>query len=182
MSEVPGIEVPPEATADAFTGATKTGFNAGVHLNKSLKKNQIETGIDYMFNHQTFKYIDAGNMYVGVRDLNVSQFMFPLTYNFVLFRKLLPDAEIQMKVGYTGQLNFVSASSTGILPEYSISRWSNGVTFGISAFPVHFNSGCKLGFYVDAYRGTQIYEDYYNQTSFEIPGSSFIKFGMKYQF
>ena len=182
MTVVPGAEAPPEATVDAFTGATKGGFNAGIHTNMPLKRNEIETGVDYMYNHQTFTYADAGNMYIGVRELKVSQLMFPVTYNFVLFRKLLPNASIQLKIGYLGQLNFVSTSSTGILPDYSINRWSNGVTFGMSAFPFQFNTGCKLGIYLDAYRGTQIYEDYYNQTSFEMPGSSFIKFGLKYQF
>ena len=39
LSLVPGVEVPPEATVDAFTGATKTGFNAGVHVSRSLKRN-----------------------------------------------------------------------------------------------------------------------------------------------
>jgi hypothetical protein len=107
--------------------------------------------------------------------------MIPLTYNFVLFRNLLPDADIQLKLGYAGQLNFVSESGTGTLPDYSIKPWSNGATFGISAFPVQFKNGSKLGFYFDAYRGTQVYEDFYNQKSFEMPGSSFMKFGLKYQ-
>jgi len=182
MKVVPGAEAPPEATVDAFTGATKGGFNAGIHVNIPLKRNEIETGADYMYNHQTFTYVDAGNMYIGVRELKVSQVMFPFTYNFVLFRKLLPNASIQLKIGYLGQLNFVSTSSTGILPNYTINRWSNGATFGISALPVQFNSGSKLGFYIDGYRGTQVYEDFYNQTSFEMPGSSFVKFGIKYQF
>lgn len=181
MTVVPGAEVPPEATVDAFSGATHTGINAGIHVNKPLKYNQAESGIDYMYNQQTFTYVDAGNRYIGVREFKVSQIMIPLTYNFVLFRKLAPKADIQIKLGYTGQLNFVSVSSTGILPDYTIKPWSNGVTFGFSAFPVQFKNGNKLGFYLDAYRGTQVYEDYYNQTSFDMPGSSFIKFGLKYQ-
>jgi hypothetical protein len=134
-----------------------------------------------MFNKQTFTYNDAVNNYAGVRELKVSQFMIPLTYNFVFFRKMFPDADIQLKLGYTGQLNFVSETSTGILPDYSVKPWSNGAAFGISAFPFQFTDGSKLGFYLDAYRGTQIYDDYYNQSSFEMPGSSYIKFGLKYQ-
>jgi hypothetical protein len=182
MAVVPGAETPPEATVDAFSGATHTGVNVGMHVNKPLKYNQFETGIDFMFNCQTFTYIDAGNKYVGVRDLKVSQIMFPLSYNIVLFRKHLLNAGIQLKFGYLGQLNFVSTSSTGILPDYSINRWSNGATLGISAYPFQFNDGSKLGMYFDGYRGTQIYKDFYNQSSFEMPGSSFIKFGLKYQF
>ena len=69
-----------------------------------------------------------------------------------------------------------------ILPEYEINKWSNGALFGISAYPVKFSNGSKLGFYLDAYRGSQIYEDYYNLKSFEMPGSSFIKYGVRYRF
>lgn len=85
MREVPGVVAPTEATVDAYSGATQTGFNAGVHINHRLKNNQVETGLDYMYNNQTFNYIDAGNKYIGVMELHVSQFMIPLTYNFSLF-------------------------------------------------------------------------------------------------
>lgn len=177
MTVVPGAET----TVDAFSGATNYGINTGIHISKPLKYNQVESGIEYMYNSQTFTYNDAANNYSGVRELKVSQIMIPLTYNFVLFRNLLPDADIQLKLGYAGQLNFVSESGTGTLPDYSVKPWSNGATFGISAFPVQFKNGSKLGFYFDAYRGTQVYEDFYNQKSFEMPGSSFMKFGFKYQ-
>ncbi len=182
MSVVPNVKVPPEASVDAFTGATRTGFNVGMHVNKTLKRNQIEAGIDYMYNHQTFTYNDAENNCIGVRELKVSQVLFPVTYNFIFLRKRFPHADIQLKAGYLGQLNFISTNETGLLPEYSSNAWSNGLTFGISAFPFQFNNGSKLGFYFDMYRGGQIYEDYYNQTSFNMPGSSFMKFGVKYQF
>ncbi len=178
MTVIPNVET----TVDAFTGATRTGFNAGVHINKPLKRNQIETGVDYMYNHQTFTYNDVENMYNGVRELNVSQVLFPLTYNFVFLRKLFPYADIQLKTGYLGQLNFISTKGKGILPDYSSNAWSNGLTLGISAFPFQFESGSKLGFYFDMYRGNQIYEDYYNQSTFKMSGSSFMKFGVKYQF
>lgn len=183
MNVVPGVQVPEEATVDAFSGATtKLGFNAGLHLNHRLKNNQVETGLDYMYNHQTFNYIDAGNMYVGVRELYVSQVMLPVTYNFGLFKKQLSKAEIQIKAGLIGQVNFISTSDTGILPDYSVIPFSVGPTLGFSAFPLCFDNGKKLGIYIDIYRGSQIYEDFYNQASFEIPGSSFAKFGLKYQF
>ena len=178
MTVVPGAE----SSVDAFTGATNYGMNVGVHVHKPLKYNKIETGLDYMYSPQTFTYTDAMNSYSGVRELKVSQIMLPLTYNFVLFRNLAPKADIQIKLGYTGQLNFVSENSSGTLPEYSVKPWSNGATLGLSAYPYQFIDGSKIGFYFDVYRGTQIYEDYYNQDSFEMPGSSYIKFGLKYQF
>jgi len=177
MTVVPGAET----TVDAFSGATNYGINTGIHVTKPLKYNKVEGGLDYMYNIQTFTYTDAANNYSGVRELKVSQIMLPLTYNFVLFRNLFPNADIQLKLGYTGQLNFVSESSTGTLPDYSVKPFSNGATVGISAFPYQFKNGSKLGFYLDAYRGTQVYVDYYNQKSFEMPGSSFMKFGIKYQ-
>jgi hypothetical protein len=181
MSMVPGVKVPAEATVDAFSGATQTGFNASVHINYRLKNNQVETGLDYMYNHQTFNYIDAGNKYIGVRELHVSQFMIPLTYNFSLFSKKFQNAEIQLKVGLLGQLNAVSGKGIGILPDYSVIPFSAGPTLGFSFLPFYFRNGDKFGIYCDIYRGSQIYKDFYNQPKFEMPGSSFIKFGFKYQ-
>lgn len=183
MNVIPNIRVPAESAVDAFTGATQLGYNIGVHINKQLKNNQVETGLDYMHNYQTFYYNDAGNFYVGVRRLNVSQIMLPLSYNFVLFRNLVSKADIQLKVGLLGQFNSISTSETGIsLPAYSTDNLSLGPAFGLSACPFKFNNGNRLGIYFDAYRGGQIYEDYYNLPDFEMPGSSFMKFGLRYQF
>lgn len=181
MSQVPGVKVPVEATVDAFSGASFPGFNAGLHFNHPLKKDQVETGLDYMYNYQEFIYIDAGNKYIGVRELHVSQFMIPLTYNFNLFRNTFHDAEIQLKAGLFGQANLVTGRGTGILPDYSVTPFSAGLTLGFSFMPFHFRNGNKLGIYCDAYRGSQVYNDYYNQPDFDMPGSSFIKFGLKYQ-
>lgn len=183
MSVVPNVRVPTEANVDAFSGATQVGYNAGFHVNKKLKNNQIESGLDYMFDYQTFNYIDAGNFYIGVRRLQVSQFMLPLTFNLTLFGNLFPKAEVQLKIGFIGQANFISTNDTGIsLPDYSVKPYSFGPTFGLSVYPFQFNNGNKLGCYLDGYRGNQIYEDYYNQPGFEMPGSSFLKFGFRYQF
>ena len=176
MSVVSGVKVPAEASVDAFTGATRLGFNVGGHIKHRLKRNQIETGLDYMFNCQKFNYIDAGNKFIGVRELNVSQFMVPVTYNFVF-----QTAGLNFKVGLLGQLNLVSANGTGILPDYSVIPFSAGPTLGVSFLPFHFRNGDKLGIYCDIYRGSQIYKDFYNQPDYEMSGSSFVKFGLKYQ-
>ena len=171
-----------DVTVDAYTGATRTGANAGIHVNAPLRFGEIESGIDYMYNHHIFSYYDQGNLYWGERKIDVNQIMVPLTYNFQLFTKLLPKSEIQLKLGYQGQLNLISTSETGILPGYSINKWSNGATAGLSFYPMRFKTGSKIGFYLDAYRGSRIYTDYYNQEGFEVPGSSFVKFGVRYQF
>lgn len=182
MDVVPGAFTSPEAEVDAFSGATKLKYNGGIHINRQLKRNQLETGIDYMFNYHTFNYVDAGNFYMGVRRLEVSQVIVPLTYNFVFLKNRFPAAEMQFKAGYLGQLNFVNAKETGILPEYSIQPFSHGLTFGISAYPLQFQNRSKLGFYIDGYRGSQIYENFYNQKNFDMPGSSYLKGGLRYQF
>lgn len=171
-----------EPVIDAFSGATRTGANAGLRINKPLRYGELETGIDYMYNHQTFAYADPWNMYNGIRKFNVNQIMFPLTYNFILFKKTLPQTEIQIKVGYVTQLNYLLTSESGTLPDYTLNRWSGGATLGISAYPFVINNRSKLGFFLDVYRGSRIYTDYYNQTGSEMPGSSYVKLGLKYKF
>lgn len=180
MSVVPNVSTPPEAIVDAFTGATQTGFHAGVHINQPVGKNEVETGLEYMFSHHTFNYIDNGNMYIGVRRASLSQIMLPLTYNFILVRNI----DLQLKLGVTFQYNLVRINDITVfnLPDYKIHHFSAGPTLGVSAFPVKFANGNKLGLYLDLYRGSQIYEDYYNQTTFEMPGSAYLKGGIKYQF
>lgn len=171
-----------ENLVDAYSGATQIGVNAGAHMNKPLKFGEIESGLDFMHNAQTFTYSDQGNNFSGVRKLNVNQMMIPLTYNFNLLKKVLSESELQLKLGFLGQMNFVSTSDAGTLPEYAINKFSGGGTFGISAYPLKLENGSKLGFYIDAYRGSQIYEDAYNQPDFEMPGSSFVKGGIRYRF
>lgn len=182
LSIVPNAQPTPEAHIDAYSGATHIGANGGLHINKPLKYGEFECGIDYMYNSQTFSYADQGNKYAGSRDLSIHQLMIPLTYNFILLKKTLPNTELQLKIGYNGQLNFVFCKGYGLLPVYSINHWSNGAVIGISAYPIRFPDNSKLGFYADVYRGNQIYIDYYNQEKFEMPGSSFMKAGIRYRF
>lgn len=58
----------------------------------------------------------------------------------------------------------------------------SGATLGFSTTPFRFYNGTKLGLFVDGYFGTRAYEDFYNRAEFEIPGTSFIKYGIIYQF
>jgi hypothetical protein len=60
-------------------------------------------------------------------------------------------------------LSYAIRVVTGILPAYTLNRWSNGDSIGISAYPVMFINGSKLGFYFDVYRVSLIYTDLYNQ-------------------
>lgn len=168
---------------DAFTGATKTGFNASGHVLLPLKRNTVETGIDYMYNNQTFTFKDNSNGFFGSRKIGTSQFMLPITYNFGMFRKNQPLGAVQLKLGYLMQFNLFSVSNNGSsLTDYSLKHFSSGLTFGLSATPFQMSNGNRLGFYIDGYRGSKIYDDFYNRSIYEMPGSSFVKFGIVYQF
>lgn len=182
MSVVPLARAPEEATVDAFSGATRTGYNAGARVSISVGKVDLESGMDYMYNSQSFYYIDAGNFFLGQRDMDVSQLMLPLSLNVPLFHKIIPEADAWFKIGFIAQYNIVKVMNTGILPDYSLNRWSSGPTAGIAFYPFRFQNQNRLGFYVDVYRGSQIFEDYYNQAEFEMPGSSFVRGGLTFKF
>jgi len=168
---------------DAFSGATKTGFIASGHVVLPLKRNAIETGIDYMYNNQTFNFNDNLNSYSGNRKIGSSQLMVPITYNFGLFKKNNSLGTVNIKVGYLMQLNLFSVSDNGSnLTDYSLKHFSSGLTVGLSAIPFNLDNGSSLGLYVDGYRGSKIYNDFYNRSVYEMPGSSFMKFGIIYQF
>lgn len=182
ISVVPGVRVPEEASVDAFSGATGIAFSSGIHVTRNLKSNSIETGLDYMYNYQVFNYIDAGNLYIGVRELKVSQVMVPLTYNIEILKEVFPGAQLRFKAGLLGQLNIVSADDTGMLPSWSLNRFSGGFTAGLSSAPIELKNGSRIGLDLNLYRGSQVYKDFYNQPWFEMPGSSFFYVGINYQF
>jgi hypothetical protein len=171
-----------DAAIDAFSGATRTGFNAGVSGTLPLKAIALETGLGFMQNHQSFSWADETKGFMGSHDLRVNQLMLPTTVNFMFFRKQQPDGMMQVKLGHLLQHNLVSANNLqGTIPEYSISKWSNGLVLGITLTPFRLRNGSRAGFFAEAYRGTQIYEDAYNLPEFEVPGSSFVKYGLIYR-
>lgn len=178
LSEIEGIKI------DAFTGATtKLGYNAGVHTLLPVFKNNVEIGVDYMHNNQTFKFNDNVNSYFGSRALATNQVLIPFTYNIGVLRKKHTEGLFQIKLGYVLQFNSYNISEWGTnLPEYSTNNFSNGITMGIATTPFKFKNGNSIGLYLDAYRGSQIYDDFYNQSTFEMPGSSYFKTGLIYHF
>lgn len=170
---------------DAYSGATnknKIGINAGVHFLFPLKENIIETGLDIMSNNHIFKYSDVKNAYFGERNIDITQLMLPVTYNFNFFKNGKSYGSFQIKVGLNLQYNYLAITNYGILPEYDYKKISGGLTIGFRLLPFNFKNDKILGFYLDAYRGSQIYEDFYNRSNFEMPGSSFSKFGVFFQF
>jgi hypothetical protein len=183
ITENTDLTVVPNAQVDAYSGATKTGMNMGARVILPVKRNAFETGVDYMFNSQTFTYRDAANGFSGTRKLGVSQIMVPVTYSIGLFRKNHAEGLFQLKVGYMAQLNLFSVSNgNGNLPSFSTKPFSNGAIVGLSATPLRLSNGAKLGFYIEGYRGSRAYEDFYNRREFEMPGTSFVKYGVIYQF
>jgi len=177
------LENGPGVAVDAFSGATKTGFNAGASLGIPIKKNAIQTGMDFMYNHQTFTYNDSENGFIGSRDLALSQIMLPVTWNFGLLNHPEHGRQIELKLGPVLQYNILSVSdNTNTLPVFNHNKFSAGFSLGFSAFPFSFENSSKLGFSLEVYRGGQIYDDYYNRSQFEMPGSSFAKFELVYHF
>jgi hypothetical protein len=183
MTENTDIANEPGAGVDAFSGATQTGFNLGARIAVPVKNNAVETGIDIMHNRQTFTYNDPEHGFIGKRDLGLTQLMLPLTWNFGIINHPKHGRQLELKFGPVIQYNMLEVSGSGVrLPEYDLKRFSAGFSFGLAATPVVLKNGSRLGFYVEGYRGSQIYEDFYNQSGFEEPGSSFVKFGIIYQF
>lgn len=177
------LTVIPNTEVDAYSGATSSGINASAKVILPLKRNAIETGVDLMYNKQTFSYADATNSFNGERKLDVYQFMVPITYSIGVLKKNNSEGLFQIKLGYVAQLNSINVSNIeGNLPQYSTSLFSNGATIGISSTPFKLSNGAKIGFYLDGYRGSQVYEDFYNRTDFEMPGTAFVKYGIIYQF
>jgi hypothetical protein len=173
----------PNVDVDAFSGATRAGVNAGAHVVLPLLVNSVETGIDFMYSPQTFTYSDVINEHHGTRKLGSSQLMWPLTYNIGLLKSRQAGGVAQIKIGHVLQYNMLNITETGQqLPDYDVNRFSNGATLGISATPFSLSNGARMGFYFDFYRGTRIFEDFYNSKDFDMPGSAYMKAGIIYQF
>jgi hypothetical protein len=171
------------APTDAVTGATKAGGHLGFHILFPLGKNKLETGADLQLSNQSLKYDDAVYNYQGERTIRLTQVIVPLTYNFGFFRNKNPAGLLHLKLGLAGLLNFSDISeSKGRFPDCETSPFAGGMTLGIDLLPFSFKNEAKMGFYMDLYRGTQIYKDLYNKSEFEMKGTSFARGGVLYQF
>ena len=167
---------------DGFSGATKIGFHAGGHATIPLGRNDIQAGINYMFSPQTFTYNDAVHGYNGTRTVSLSQLSIPLTYNINLFKRWLAPGTVAVKLGGVLQYNLPKVSNSGTLTEYSMYKFSGGAQLGISALPFRFQNGSRLGTSFDFYKGSQIFEDFYNKKEYQMPTSSYMKLSIIYQF
>jgi hypothetical protein len=172
----------PDVEVDAFSSATKTGGNIGTHVKLPIFNHAIETGIDYMYNSQTFTYNDPARSNVGKRKLGTSQFMIPITYNIGLFRQTYYSSLVYLKIGYLAEFNLLDICNSGQLPSYSTKHTTGGLTGGISTTAFKLKNGASFGLFFDVYRGSKTYNDFYNSDVYKMPGTSFYKLGIIYQF
>jgi len=171
------------ATADGFTGATSMGFHAGAHAIIPVGRNDVQAGITYFYSPQKFTYNDAVTGYFGTREISLSQLVVPVTYNINLFKRRLDPGTLSLKLGGALEYNIPSIRDEGSnLTDYSIKKISGGVTLGISTMPFRFSDQSRLGLSFDIYKGTQIFDDFYNRAEYEMPTSSYMKLSVIYQF
>jgi hypothetical protein len=183
MTELSAVSQTGEVSVDAYSGATKTGINTSAHVAIPVFNNAVETGLDFMYSPQTFSYQDELNQFTGIREIYTSQLMVPVTYNLRILKSYQPQGLLRIKLGFLFQYNMLNAKDKGNqLPGFQVDNFSNGLTLGLESTPIHLDNGADLGFYMELYRGSQIYEDFYNRKSFEMPGSSFFKAGIIYKF
>lgn len=172
-----------DLAVDACTGATLPGAHIGGHVKIPVGKNSFESGLDLMLNKQTLHYNDDINNYQGERRFLTEQILFPVNYNIGLFRNKYDQGLFQLKLGYVFQINHIQIThESGELPAFRYSNYSNGPYIGLSTIPWQLENGNHLGMYMDVYRGSQIYKDFYNQPEIEAPGSAFFRLGIIYQF
>jgi hypothetical protein len=183
ITENTDMTVIDNAAVDAFSGATKKGVHAGGRVILPLKRNAVESGLDFSFGNQSFTYLDGVHGYVGKRTLDVAQLSVPLMYSLGFLKKNAPLGIFQIKAGVLGQMNLIGVTDTwGTLPEYKISPFSVGAIFGVSVTPIRLKNNARIGFYLEGYRGSQAYDDFYNRKEFETPGTSFVRYGIIWQF
>lgn len=167
---------------DAYSGATKVGFHAGIHYEYPLQQISLETGIDGFLNSQTFTYQDDFAGFHGTRDLMVSQLRIPLAVNFRLLREKQEDGMIQLKLGLSPGFCFYAVDDhSESLPSYEKSVFTIGPLLGAEFTPLRFKNGSAIGISLELFRSFQeVYSDYYQLG--ETPGLSYLKFGLVYRF
>lgn len=165
---------------DAFTGATKSGYHAGIRASQRFGNVDIESGFDFMNNRQTLRYNDAGSDYAGTRDMCVNQVNVPITLGIYLFPGKLPKTGLRLSAGYLTQFNHLYTENNGPLPDYKLNKRSSGATLSLQGNLLTENGKPRLGLYGTIYRGSRIFTDPYNPAEAEMPGSSFAAIGLKF--
>lgn len=175
-SKTPDIEGagPP----DSITGATKAGYNAGIHGEWKWRNHHMATGVDYLGFAQTVDYRLPSFGEEGRRDIRFDQVRIPVTYNLHLLKNRDGNPGIVIKAGVSGGYTFhTSIEDNGSLGEYQFSRWDIGPTVGMTVYPFPAWDAYRMGLYLDFYRGSRIFEDAYHEGE-GLGGQSFMKVGV----
>jgi hypothetical protein len=167
---------------DAYSGATKVGFNAGIHYEYPLQHISLETGIDGFLNSQTLSYQDDFAGFHGTRDLMVSQLRIPVILNLSFLKKKQENGIIQLRLGLSPGFCFYGVDDhSETLPSYDKHVFTIGPLLGTDIIPLRFENGSELGISLELFRSIQeVYTDYYQLG--ETPGLSYLKFGLVYRF
>ncbi|MDO9512149.1 MAG: hypothetical protein Q7J34_10355 [Bacteroidales bacterium] len=174
---IPGLGI------DAVSGATKIGLHSGAQLVIPLNSNAIQSGIEFMANHQVITFNDNTNGFIGQRNITLNQWMLPLSYIMVVGGNKRDGGYLQFKIGALLQYNRVHIyDHAANLPEFETKPISGGINLGVISFPFRFQNGSALGLYIEGYRGSRIYTDYYNPQNIQTPGSSYLKAGIIFSF
>jgi hypothetical protein len=164
--------------ADAFTGATYKGYNAGLRLRYNAGRSiYAETGVDFMVNNQEFAFNDPAAGFMGSREIQTRQLMAP--FLIVIHPGINLDF-FNLRAGYNLQYNFLNVTDLGVLPDYSCKKMSQGVILGFEISPFNFRNGSRAGLLFECYRGSRIYSDHFNLPENEMPGSSFFRIALIY--
>jgi len=156
------------------------GIQAGAHFEYPLSRISLETGLDLFLNGQVFTYEDYFPSFSGTRELLTTQLRIPLVVNFRLFKGVMEDGMLQLKLGLSPGYVFFSVEDQGEVPSYESYGFSMGPLLGADFIPFRFGNGSSLGFSFELSRSFQkVYDDYYQRG--DMPGVSYLKFGLVYR-
>ena len=171
----------PGTPVDAYTGASRTGVNLSMSYHHPIHKIEVETGIEMMTHPMTLTYNDPVNQFFGTRSISLTQIQIPFRVGAGFFSGTLPQGRFRIALGPLLQYNLTDVSGQGeSLPSYSIHTFSAGLSLQFTVMPFAFRKGSSMGFYLGGYRGSLIYEDFYNHPDFQSAGSSYLKLGLVY--
>ena len=169
------------ADLDAITGATKSTLGVGVHTEIPVGKIYIESGIDYLGFNQSFSFDHTREDVFASKSLTFHQLRAPLTINFHLLPRRENRPRLILRAGVSAGYTFhKSIIETGVQPDYEFYNWDIGPTLGATYFPVILKNGQPLGFFLDVYRGSRIFDDIYHQEK-GVGAQSYFKLGLVYQ-
>lgn len=163
--------------ADAITGATKLQITVGVHRNFKILGQWFETGFDFLdFDHSIDYNLPSFHRHGSIR-FSFQQIRLPIRYKLQIYNNQYTEKNVTVNFGLSfGYSLFKEEHSTGNMPHYSIRQTDWGPSLGLVIFPFSSTYLKNGGFFVDAYRGSQIFDDPFHKAS-GVGNNSYLKFG-----